>query len=91
MVWGNLGIVYRVLERFEDVIVCYIKYRDNVERRMDIGGVVIMQYQLVMDYLLSGKLLEVERFIFNVFEILEKICVQIGEEDRLKLLNFEKN
>lgn len=91
MAWGNLGTVYRALERFEDAIACHIKYRDNAERRMDIGGVAIMQHQLAMDYLLSGKLPEAERSILNAFETLEKIRAQIGEEDRSKLSNFEKN
>ena len=91
MAWGNLGTVYRALERFEDAIACHIKYRDNAERRMDIGGVAIMQHQLAMDYLLSGKLSEAERSILNAFETLEKIRAQIGEEDKSKLSNFEKN
>ena len=91
MAWGNLGTVYRALERFEDAIACHIKYRDNAERRMDIGGVAIMQHQLAMDYFLSGKLPEAERSILNAFETLEKIRAQIGEEDRSKLSNFEKN
>ena len=91
MAWGNLGTVYRALERFEDAIACHIKYRDNAERRMDIGGVAIMQHQLAMDYLLSGKLPEAERSILNAFETLEKIRAQIGEEDKSKLSNFEKN
>ncbi len=29
MAWGDLGTVYRALERFEDAIDCHIKYRDN--------------------------------------------------------------
>ena len=91
MAWGNLGTVYRALERFEDAIACHIKYRDNAERRMDIGGVAIMQHQLALDYLLSGKLSEAERSILNAFETLEKIRAQIGEEDKSKLSNFEKN
>ena len=91
MAWGNLGTVYRALERFEDAIACHIKYRDNAERRMDIGGVAIMQHQLAMDYLLSGKLPEAERSILDAFETLEKIRAQIGEEDKSKLSNFEKN
>lgn len=91
MAWGNLGTVYRALERFEDAIDCHIKYRDNADRRMDIGGVAIMQHQLAMDYLLSGKLPEAERSILSAFETLEKIRAQIGEEDKSKLSNFEKN
>ena len=91
MAWGNLGTVYRALERFEDAIACHIEYRANAERRMDIGGVAIMQHQLAMDYLLSGKLPEAERSILNAFETLEKIRAQIGEEDKSKLSNFEKN
>ena len=91
MAWGNLGTVYRALERFEDAIGCHIKYRDNAERRMDIGGVAIMQHQLAMDYILSGNLPEAERSILNAFQTLEKIRSQIGEEDKSKLSNFEKN
>ncbi|KAL9950439.1 hypothetical protein ACROYT_G042934 [Oculina patagonica] len=91
MAWGNLGTVYRALERFEDAIDCHINYRDNAERRMDIGGVAIMQHQLAMDYFLCGKLPEAERSILDAFQTLEKIRSQIGEEDKSKLSNFEKN
>ena len=91
MAWGNLGTVYRALERFDDAIDCHVKYRDNAERRMDIGGVAIMQHQLAMDYFLNGKLPEAERSVLDAFQTLEKIRSQIGEEDKSKLSNFEKN
>ena len=91
MAWGNLGTVYRALERFEDAIDCHVKYRDNAERRMDIGGVAIMQHQLAMDYLLLGKLPEAERSVLDAFQTLERIRSQVGGEDKSKLSNFEKN
>ena len=91
MAWGDLGTVYRALKRFEDAIECHIKYRDNAERRMDIGGVAIMQHQLAMDYFLSENVPEAERSILDAFQTLEKIRSQIGEEDKSKLSNFEKN
>ena len=91
MAWGNLGTVYRALEQFEDAITCHIKYRDNAERRLDIGGLAIMQHQLAMDYFLSGNLPDAERSILSAFQTLEKIRSQIGEEDKSKLSNFEKN
>lgn len=91
MAWGNLGTVYRALERFEDAIDCHVKYRNNAERRMDIGGVAIMQHQLAMDYILSGKLPEAERSVLDAFQTLERIRSQVGGEDKSKLSNFEKN
>ena len=91
MAWGNLGTVYRALEQFEDAIACHIKYRDNAERRLDIGGLAIMQHQLAMDYFLSGNLPESELSILSAFQTLERIRSQIGEEDKSKLSNFEKN
>ena len=91
MAWGNLGTVYRALERFKDAIDCHVKYRDNAERRMDIGGVAIMQHQLAMDYILSGKLPEAERSVLDAFQTLERIRSQVGGEDKSKLSNFEKN
>ena len=91
MAWGNLGTAYRALEQFEDAIACHIKYRDNAERRLDIGGLAIMQHQLAMDYFLSGKLPEAEGSILSAFQTLEKIRSQLGEEDKSKLSNFEKN
>ena len=91
MAWGNLGTVYRALEQYEDAIECHIKYRDNAERRMDIGGLAIMQHQLAMDYYLSGNLPEAESSILSAFQTLERIRAQIGEEDESKISNFEKN
>lgn len=91
MAWGNLGTVYRALEQFEDAIACHVKYRDNAERRLDTGGVAIMQHQLAMDYYLSGGLSEAESSVLRAFQTLEQIRVQIGEEDKSKLSNFEKN
>ena len=91
MAWGNLGTVYRALEKFKDAIDCHVKYRDNAERRMDIGGVAIMQHQLAMDYILSGKLPEAERSVLDAFQTLERIRSQVGGEDKSKLSNFEKN
>ena len=91
MAWGNLGTAYRALEQFEDAIACHLKYRDNAERRLDIGGLAIMQHQLAMDYFLSGNLPEAEGSILSAFQTLEKIRSQLGEEDKSKLSNFEKN
>ena len=91
MAWGNLGTVYRALEQYKDAIACHIKYRDNAERRLDTGGLAIMQHQLAMDYFLSGNLPEAERSILSAFQTLEVIRAQIGEEDKSKLSNFEKN
>ena len=91
MAWGNLGTVYRALEQFEDAISCHMKYRDNAERRLDIGGVAIMQHQLAMDYYLSGSLSDAESSVLRAFQTLEQIRAQIGEEDESKLSNFEKN
>ena len=91
MAWGNLGTVYRALEQFEDAISCHMKYRDNAERRLDIGGVAIMQHQLAMDYYLSGNLSDAESSVLRAFQTLEQIRAQIGEEDESKLSNFEKN
>ena len=91
MALGNLGTVYRALEQYEDAIECHIKYRDNAERRRDIGGVAIMQRELAMDYYLSGNLPEAESSILSAFQTLEHIRAQIGEEDESKISNYEKN
>lgn len=91
MVWGNLGTVHRFLEQYKDAIECHIKYRDNAERRMDIGGLAIMQRELAMDYYLTGDLQEAENSILSAFETLERIRAQIGEEDESKISNYEKN
>lgn len=91
MAWGNLGTVYRALEQYEDAIDCHVKYRDNAERRMDIGGLAIMQHQLAMDYYLCGNLPEAESSILGAFQTLEQVRSQIGEEDKSKISNFEKN
>lgn len=71
MAWGNLSTVNRALKRFQDAIDHPLKYRDNAERRMDIGGVAIMQHQLAMDYFLFGKLLEAERSVLDALQTLE--------------------
>lgn len=91
MAWGNLGNVYRALAQFEKAIECHLKYRDNAQRRLDVGGVAIMQHQLAMDYFLSGNLPEAEKSIIDAFQTLESIRSQIGKDDQSKLSNFEKN
>lgn len=91
MAWGNLGNVYRALAQFEKAIECHLKYRDNAQRRLDVGGVAIMQHQLAMDYFLSGNLPEAEKSIIDAFQTLESIRTQIGKDDQSKLSNFEKN
>lgn len=91
MAWGNLGNVYRALAQFERAIECHLKYRDNAQRRLDVGGVAIMQHQLAMDYFLSGNLPEAEKSIIDAFQTLESIRTQIGKDDQSKLSNFEKN
>ena len=91
MAWGNLGTVYRALAQFEKAIECHLKYRDNAQRRLDVGGVAIMQHQLAMDYFLSGNLPEAEKSIIDAFQTLESIRSQIGKDDQSKLSNFEKN
>lgn len=91
MAWGNLGNVYRALAEFEKAIECHLKYRDNAQRRLDVGGVAIMQHQLAMDYFLSGNLPEAEKSIIDAFQTLESIRTQIGKDDQSKLSNFEKN
>lgn len=91
MAWGNLGNVYRALAQFKKAIECHLKYRDNAQRRLDVGGVAIMQHQLAMDYFLSGNLPEAEKSIIDAFQTLESIRSQIGKEDQSKLSNFEKN
>ena len=91
MAWGNLGTVHRFLEQYKDAIECHTKYRNNAERRMDIGGLAIMQRELAMDYYLSGNLQKAESSILSAFETLERIRAQIGEEDESKISNYEKN
>ena len=91
MAWGNLGTVYRALGRFHKSIECHVIYRENAAKRLDVGGIAIMQHQLAMDYLLKGDLLEAEESILDSFQTLEKIRSQIGEEDESKISNFEKN
>ena len=91
MAWGNLGTAYRFLGKYEDAIECHIKYRDNAEERLDIGGVAIMQRELALDYLLNGDLRSAELSIVGAFETLEKIREQLGEDDKTKMSNFEKN
>lgn len=91
MAWGNLGNVYRALAQFKKAIECHLKYRDNAQRRLDVGGVAIMQHQLAMDCFLSGNLPEAEKSIIDAFQTLESIRSQIGKEDQSKLSNFEKN
>ena len=91
MAWGNLGNVHRALAQFEKAIECHLKYRDNAQRRLDVGGVAIMQHQLAMDYFLSGNLPEAEKSIIDAFQTLESIRSQIGKDDQSKLSNFEKN
>lgn len=91
MAWGNLGTVYRALAQFEKAIECHLKYRDNAQRRLDVGGVAIMQHQLAMDYFLSGNLPKAEKSIIDAFQTLESIRSQIGKDDQSKLSNFEKN
>ena len=91
MAWGDLGTVYRSLSQFDEAIKCHVIYRENASKRLDVGGVAIMQHQLALDFLLKGDLPEAERSILDCFQTLEKIRSQLGDEDESKISNFEKN
>ena len=91
MAWGNLGTVYRALGRYDDAIQCHQNYRDNAEKRLDIGGVAIMRTQIALDYLFKNDLVAAEEAILQAFRTLETIRRQLGDDDQAKISNFEKN
>ena len=91
MAWGNLGTAYRFLGMNQEAIECHMKYRNNANERLDIGGVAIMQTELSLDYLLKGDLRSAEESIMGAFETLETIRDQLAEEEETKISNFEKN
>ena len=91
MAWGNLGTVYRALGRYDDAIKCHQNYRSNAEKRLDVGGVAIMQTQIAVDYLLKNDLALAELEVLRALHTLETIRRQLGEDDQAKISNFEKN
>ena len=101
--YGNLGSAYRAVGRHEDAITYHKLYQDIAERNSDIGGVAIMQRELILDHLHLSKctVIESEKAVFldkarqygiEALKTSLEVRSRIGRsEDMLKIGNFEHN
>ena len=102
--YRNLGSAYRVVGRHEDAITYHKLYQDIAERNSDdIGGVAIMQMELILDHLHLSKctVIESEKVVIldkarqRGIEAL-KTSLEVRSwinrgEDILKIGNFKHN
>ena len=102
--YGNLGSAYRAVGRHEDAITYHKLYQNIAERNSDdIGGVAIMQRELILDHLHLSKCTvnKSEKVVFldkagqygiEALKTNLEVRSRIGRsEDMLKIGNFEHN
>ena len=51
--YGNMGSACRAIGRHKDAIKYHLLYADNAQKRLDTGGLSIMQNELALDYICS--------------------------------------
>ena len=89
--YGNMGSVCRATGRHKDAIKYHLLYADNAEKRLDTGGLAIMQNELALDCLLLGDLDMARKYAFLALQTSLEIRSRLRKDDLLKIANFEKN
>lgn len=89
--YGNMGSVCRATGRHKEAIKYHLLYADNAEKRLDTGGLAIMQNELALDCLLLGDLDMARKYAFLALQTSLEIRSRLREDDLLKIANFEKN
>ena len=101
--YGNMGSACRALNRHKEAVKYHALYLENAEKRLDTGGVSIMQNELVLDYLFlyqsesevdkkEGYLNSARRYAFQALTTGLEIRSRLSKkDDLLKIANFEKN
>ncbi len=90
--YGNMGNASRTLGRVQDAIKYHQLYEDNAKKRMDAGGVAIMQRELSSDFLLLEDYEMAQKYAFLALQtgLQIRACLK-DDDDILKIANFEKN
>lgn len=90
--YGNMGTASRALNKHEEAIIYHKHYAENALKRLDTGGVAIMQNELALDYLLLGDLNKARTYALLALQTGFEIRARLAKEDDvLKISNFEKN
>ena len=90
--YGNMGTAFRALKRHRDAVTYHLLYAENAEKRLDTGGVAIMQKELALDYLLVGDLDSARKYCLLALKTGLEIRARLSQEDDvLKISNFDKN
>ena len=90
--YGNMGTAFRALKKHGDAMTYHLLYAENAEKRLDTGGVAIMQNELARDYLLVGDLDNARKYCLFALKTGLEIRARLSQEDDvLKIANFDKN
>ena len=90
--YGNMGSACRAIGRHKDAIKYHLLYADNAQKRLDTGGLSIMQNELALDYLLLDDLDMARKYAILALQTSLEIRSRLSkEDDLLKIANFEKN
>ncbi|CAI8024972.1 Tetratricopeptide repeat protein 28 [Geodia barretti] len=90
--YGNMGTAFRALKRHRDAVTYHLLYAENAEKRLDTGGMAIMQNELALDYLLVGDLDSARKYCLLALKTGLEIRARLSQEDDvLKISNFDKN
>lgn len=87
-----MGSACRAIGRHKDAIKYHLLYADNAQKRLDTGGLSIMQNELALDYLLLDDLDMARKYAILALQTSLEIRSRLSkEDDLLKIANFEKN
>lgn len=90
--YGNMGTACRALNKHEEAVIYHTYYAENALKRLDTGGVAIMQNELALDHLLLGDLNRARTYALLALQTGFEIRARLAKEDDvLKISNFEKN
>ena len=90
--YGNMGTACRALKRHREAVMYHLLYAENADKRLDTGGVAIMQNELALDHLLVGDLDSARKYSLLALKTGLEIRARLSQEDDvLKISNFDKN
>ena len=86
--YGNMGSACRAIGRHKDAIKYHLLYADNAQKRLDTGGLSIMQNELALDYLLLDDLETARKYAILALQTSLEIRSRLSkEDDLLKIAN----
>lgn len=90
--YGNMGTACRALKKHRDAATYHMLYVENAQKRLDTGGVAIMQNELALDYLALNDLNKARMYALLALKTGLEIRARLArQDDVLKISNFEKN